>query len=258
MVKNLRPNKRWLPFIIYALLAFAILGPLLKSGDIFALDSPYSLNQSFPNKFFGLDEWYPSASLPSDFIISFLDRLMPVWMWQKGALLLIFFLAGLGAHRLFPIKGLPQYYAGILYMINPFTAVRFFAGHWVFLAGYAIITFALKAFLDLLSDGNNKNIGKVVFLTTLTGLIQLHPLFLLLLAFCVLFMSKLISVRHERSRAFHLLKSTGIAAVFFLVLNVYSIIPNLTATGTIIQQKSSAEIALFAPKSTSGFGVVFD
>ena len=255
---NLRPSRQWLPFLVYTLLSLAVLGTLLRPGHILALDSVYSLNQPFPNKFFGLYEWYPSATMPSDFIVSLLNGLVPAWVWQKAALLLTFFLAGWGAHRLFPVKGLPQYYAGILYMINPFTAVRFFAGHWGLLAGYAITPFAIKAFLDMLESNNTKDIIKVVIFTTLAGLIQIHTVFLLILAYSVLFAGRLIHLRHDRTGILRQLKSAGIAAGLFLCLNLYWLVPSLTAEGTIVQQTSPAELSLFAPHATSRFGVAFD
>jgi hypothetical protein len=255
---NLRPISRWLPFPVYGLLSLAVLGPLLKPGYILALDSGYSLYQPFANKFFGLDEWYISATLPSDFIISLLNGIMPVWVWQKVALLLIFFLAGIGAHRIFPIKGLPQYYAGILYMINPFTAARFFAGHWGLLAGYAIIPFGIKAFLDLLESGSTRDIIKVVIFTTLAGLIQIHSVFLLLLAYLVLFVARLIATGRDRTGVLRQFKSVGAAAGLFLWLNLYWLVPSLTAEGTIIQATSANEMNLFAPQATSQFGVAFD
>jgi hypothetical protein len=240
------------------MLSLAVLGPLLKPGYILALDSIYSLNKLFTNNFFGLDEWYPSASMPSDFIISLLNGITPAWVWQKAILLLIFFLAGWGAHRLCPVKGLPQYYAGILYMINPFTAVRFFAGHWGLLAGYAVIPFAIKAFLDMLENGHSRNIIKVVIFTTLSGLFQIHTVFLEILAYSILFAARVISLRRDRTEISHQLKSAVIAAGLFLCLNLYWLVPSLMAEGTIVQQKSLGDLYSFAPHHTSTYPVVFD
>jgi len=240
------------------MLSLAVLGPLLKPGYILALDSVYSLNRPFTNIFFGLDEWYPSASMPSDFIISLLNGIMPAWVWQKAVLVLIFFLAGWGAHRLCPVKGWPQYYAGILYMINPFTAARFFAGQWGLLAGYAVMPFAIKAFLGMLENGQIKNIIKVVIFTTLSGLFQIHTVFLLILVYSFLFAGRIISLRFNRTEILHRIKSAGIAAGLFLGLNLYWIVPALTASGTIVQQKSLADLYSFAPHQTSQFPVVFD
>jgi hypothetical protein len=128
----------WVPYLFYALLSLSILGPLLQPGYILTLDMVFTPHFDSSSFVFGLDEWWPSASAPFFILMEFGSKIVPAWLIQKAILFLVFFLAGLGAHRLFPYRGAGAYFAGLLYMINPFTYARFLAGQWGMLTAYAM------------------------------------------------------------------------------------------------------------------------
>lgn len=213
----------------------------------------------FSNSLYGLDEspWSPGAA-PLFLLMQGASEIIPAWLVQKVLLFLILFLSGLGMHRLLPFKGAGAYFAGLLYMINPFTYARFLAGQWGVLLAYALFPFAIKAFLDLLERGGIRNAVKVVILSTLVGLVQIHGFFLLFLAFFILFVVKAVRERKEGARILQISKYVGLSAAMFLALNIYWLVPALTASGTVVEQISGADLLFFAPTPTSAFGVMFD
>ena len=251
-------RKDWLPYLIYSLLSLAILGPLLLPGYVLTLDMVFTPSLDFSSQLYGFQEGLSSAFTPVYLLIGLASKLIPTWLLQKAILFLIFFLAGLGAHRLFSFKGVGSYFAGLLYAVNPFTYVRFLAGQWIILAAYALMPFAIKAFLDLLEKGGVKNAIKVTLLSTLVGMMSIHGLLLLFLAFLIIFVVKVIKERKRPATIIPSGKYVMLSAALFLTLNVYWLVPDLSAGGTVVEQISRTDLLFFAPSPTSSFGVMFD
>lgn len=254
-----RSTKNWLPYLVYALLSFAILGPLLRIGYILSLDMVFTPHLSFTNNLYGLSEnLWTVTTTPLFLLMQGASQIIPGWLVQKFILFLIFFLAGLGMHRLFPIKGIGAYFAGIFYMINPFTYTRLIAGQWGVLAAYALIPFAVRAFISLVEDGSLRKAIKVAILTTLVGIFAIHGLFFIFLAYFIIFVVKLLRERKQRSVMSRVGKYVGISALMFLGLNMYWLVPTFTATETALEQMGQQDILVFAPQATSSLGVTFD
>lgn len=249
---------KWLPWAFYGLLSIAVLWNLLLPGYVLTLDMVFGPNMNYTNQFFGLDTWEMTSRVPFNTLIQVSCYIVSPWIIQKLILFLILFASGLGAHRLFPMRGIGAYFAGILYMINPFTYVRFLAGQWGVMAAYAVTPFAIKAFLDLLDKGGAKNVIKVALLSTLVGMFQIHGLVLLFLAFFIILAVKITTDRKVRARVVWVGKLVGIAALFFLALNLYWLIPALSADDTLVDQISQRDLLFFAPEPTSGVGTMFD
>jgi len=249
-------ERKWLPYLVYALLSLAILGTLLLPGYILTLDMLFTPKMDFTTQFYGLSESI-SARTPLFLLLQLVSDIVPAWLLQKAILFLIFFLAGLGAHKLFPFEGAGSYFAGLLYTVNPFTYVRFMVGQWPLLAAYALIPFAVKAFLELLEKGGMRNTIKVTLLSTLVGLMLVHSLFLLFLIFLAIFVVKLISERKNPARLLQLSQYVGIATAMFLILNIYWLIPVLTAGTARLEQIGQPDLFLFAPRPAGNAGVVF-
>lgn len=252
--------------LTFSLVSLAILGPLLKPGYILTLDSPIAFNRepiahlagltSIPTSVFGAT----GNSAPYSLVMSVLDRLMPSWLVQKILLFLILLLAGVGVTRLPLLQGVGRYFAGVFYVLNPFIYIRFMAGQWGLLLGYALMPFALKAFIDLLENATLRNAIKLALLVTLVGLAQLHSLALLLLLFLVLLIVKLVregtAVPYRR-----LVRSSSVALGLFIAVNLFWIIPFLTdiaAGQTVVGRFDDRDRELFQPVSISSLGVVFD
>jgi hypothetical protein len=243
-------KKRWFPYLVFALLAAAILGPLLLPGYILSLDMVFTPNLDHSGELFGLSESI-SARMPLSGLLQILNVLIPGWILQKAILLLVFFLAGVGVYRLFPGNGIGAYYAGVFYMVNPFTYIRLMAGHWPLLLAYSLVPFAVKAFLDLLDDGGRKNIFKVVILMTITGIALVHFLLLLVLIFAVVFIVYMVRNRQNRSRLLSICKNVALSAMFFVFLNLFWLVPCLTGSIVRLERIDLQEFTMFAPKISS-------
>jgi hypothetical protein len=259
-------NRRvvFVPYIFYALLSLAILNFLLGKGYILTLDSPLSFGFDASGHFYGLNEWansvfaISSAATPFCIFWETICKLIPPWILEKLALFLIFFLMGLGMHKLLPVKGTARYYSGLLYVVNPFTYTRFLAGQWGVLTAYAFFPFAIKAWLELLEQGSSKSAIKVAVLSTLVGLLQIQGFFLLFLAFLIILLVKLIKECKNFSVVARKCRFIFVSAGLFCGLNLYWLLPVLTTKNNIISKISQLDMYFFAPKASSAFGVVFD
>jgi hypothetical protein len=256
-------KKDWAPYLVYGVLALAILGCLLLPGYVLTLDLNFSPTPHYSRYFWGLSEWSTSvygagiASNPFFFIVQLLAKIIPMWVTEKFILFLILFLSGLGAHRLISKKSPGCYYAGILYMINPFVYSRFMAGQWGVLWAYAWLLIAIGVFIKLLREGNWKNTVKMAVLATLAGLLQVQGFFILLVACSIILFIKIILDRSKTS-VFESLKWSGAAAGIFFVLNLYWLIPLFTSTGTTLNQLNQADQLAFSSGNTAEPGILFN
>ncbi len=254
----------WLPCIIFGLLSLVILGPLLTRGYVLSLDMIFTPHTIYTGHAYGLEEWFTtssavgSASTPFFMFIQGLSRIIPVWLTEKLILFLVIFLAGLGAYRLLCSKGLGAYFAGILYMINPFTYSRFMAGQWSVLWEYAFTPFAIKAFITLLEKTTIKNAIVVAILSTLVGLVQVQGFLLLFLFYLVILAAKTIKVRCSIREIFLLYKYVIFSSIIFFLLNTYWLVPFLSTKNNILNQINTSDIIFFTSKASSLFGVVFN
>ncbi len=216
----------------------------------------FPCKNSFEEYFYGFSPPVWGGTLPIHATMKF-SSIMPAWLLQRIYLSLIILLAGISMHLLVKTESsAPKYFAGILYAVNPFVYVRFLAGHWFILLAYSIMPFAVKSFIDLLEDEKRNDLLKSLFLTTLVGAINSHILVLLSLVYVVLAAFKLYQVKSEVGAVKRLLASLSILVVLYLLLNLYWLLPLLTADATLIHQISEADMYLFATK-TSAFNAVF-
>lgn len=153
--------------LIFSALSLIILWHLLRPGYVLTLDMVFGPNSA--PKFFqefvqgvGVNMAPIGASpiISVLFAVAFgtLDTLLPTWLLQKLLLFLLLMLPGVGMYQLVPAnRKTAKYFAGLVYAINPFIYVRFLAGNFFFLWGYALVPFVLKAFIDLLETPSRKN-----------------------------------------------------------------------------------------------------
>lgn len=136
------------PLLVYGLLSLAVLLPMLLPGYILTLDMVFTPELRMPETI--------SSSYLFHTALHYLNFVIPSEIIQKGMLLAILLLSGLGAHLLvrhiqtaqdssneFALWG--AYIAGFIYMINPFTYSRFMAGQYAVLLGYALLPFFVRA-----------------------------------------------------------------------------------------------------------------
>jgi Alpha-(1->3)-arabinofuranosyltransferase len=256
-------KRPWVPPLIYAALSLCVLGTLLRPGYVLTLDIldiVFSSHAKFTIQIWGLQglwDWI-SAAAPFNLLIHYLSIFIPAWLLQKLVLFTILTMAGWGAHRLVSSHGIAAYYAGIIYMINPFTYVRFLEGQWQILWAYAFFPFAILAFMALLKQGGRRNIIKVVLLSTIVGLFHIAGFFLLFFTFFIIFAVMTIIDHKEPGLFIENIKNIAVSAGGFILLNLYWLIPVITSNNMIVNQLSRADMLDFAPKAISRFGVMFD
>ena len=175
-------------------------------------------------------------------ILGTLNFILPFSIIQKILLFLIFFLSGISMYKLVNTKKrLPKYFAGLFYMINPFVYVRFMAGHWNLLLGYAILPFVIKSIMNFLEKPSKKQLIKTCLIITLIGIISIHMLGLSLFVFLIFFIFKF-----KKS----LVKPILFLSLFFILLNSFWIIPLLTSQdNTLIQEIGDKDISVFATET---------
>ena len=234
------------PWLAYAGLAVIIMGPLLAPGYILTLDMAWLPHLAWPSV---VDNSYvPQAAL------HILNLVLPSWVIQKLVLLAIFFLAGLGVHRLAQLgfeaeaRGwgrVAPYVAGILYTVNPFTYERLMAGQWLVLVGYALLPWFVVSLWSFRKNPSRRTSLIVAAWATAVGVFSVHMVFFIAIIAVVSVLVAAVGPKQARLRR----KWLSFGALAFgvtLLASSYWIIP--MALGTSHQAQ---EIATFTSSDTS-------
>jgi hypothetical protein len=122
------------------------------------------------------------------------------------------------------------------------------------LLAYAIAPLAIKAFIELLEDQDNKNFVKTLFWITLVGVFNVQILILTLFIYAVFSILKIVQIRKDSSKK--LLKTLSLLGLSFLVLNMYWLLPTITAKATLLSQIGEQDLYIYATKA-SAFNTAF-
>jgi len=244
--------KKYLPVIVYTVISLIILLPLLKPGYILTLDMIFAPRYKI---IFSTDT--TKNILLLSWILKLFSLIIPTWIIQKLLLSAVLFLSGLSMHRLVPVKSTAaRYFAGILYMINPFTYTRFLAGHLNLLLAYSITPFAIKTFFDLLDEPNPKRAIMVGLWLAIISSLNIHNLFILLL-FAVCLISYSINQKNTFDYLKNVLGYVFLSAITFILLSLYWIIPFFYSKSPI-SSFDIRHIQAFITRSDPTFGVIFN
>lgn len=245
-------NKNYLPLAFFGVLSILIMAPLFKPGYMLMLDVS-SMPLGFGNHLFGQGI---GERLPYHLIAGVVDIVLPHWVVQKAVWFFAFLFAGLGAYKLCPAQGkVGKYFAGILYMINPFIYAHLLAGQSLLILSYALIPFAIYYFITLLEKGDKKSLILTTILTTVITTLQLHMLFLTFVTFLVILLAKMIQKRRDSRYLLAVTKRVGLLSAFFLLLNIYWLVPLLTAESSPLSQLGRKDMLYFVPRDTTGLRV---
>lgn len=256
-------KKTNLPFLIFSLLALLILFPLLTPGYIQTFDMPWGPIRRIPEV--TNNTWLLSSSL------AFIYSIVPSWLVQKSILFLIIFLGGLGAFRVagtqlssnksvFKIpplhsaavgmtNGIGQYFAGVLYIFNPFFYTRFITGQWLVLCGYVVLPWVVYFFWQMLEKPNRKSLIAFIISSCAISFTSVHTIaFVLILSFCL-------TLVHGIQNCKQKLAYISLAMVIFLSVNSIWLIPTIlgrTSIATTVAQVTTSQFKAFSPKPTIG------
>lgn len=252
----LRAEKRWI-WCEYAALALIILLPLLLPGYILTLDLVFTPTFAWPQEL--------TNAFPLQALLWILHFVLPGDVIEKIILFLILLLSGVGMHTLLRQVSskerddswrMAAYFAGIFYMINPFTYSRFMAGQWMVLLGYALLPFFFSALLRLIAIPSLRSMTKVIVWAFTIISISLHHVGILFLLGMLTVIVGLVKYRH---RALHvrrlLLYSVG-SALGVLLLSSFWVIPALLGQGSINAAIESFDQTDYAAFATNGHGAL--
>lgn len=245
------------PYFVFGILSLFLNSYLFSSGYILTLDTIFSENSfHLQNVFYGLR--YTYSITPFIAFLNFLNIIIPVEFIQKASYFLIFFISGISAYRLCPEKwGTGRYYAGLLYMLNPFVYVRFLAGHWLLLLAYAVTPFVVKSFIGFLNNPSSKKAIYISIILTSVFFLETHTPFLLIMLFGVFLLIKLAESKNNPAKASRLLKSSILIGLFLLILNSYWLVPAYIGNSAPLGDISGSDLHTFTTKSDFNFNTIF-
>lgn len=235
--------RRFAPAAAYTVLALAVIAPWLRPGYIFALDMVFTPRLRVPDTV--------TSSYAFHAFLHILNSVLPSHIIQKIILFAVFFLAGLGAHRLARLAGAGQsgaYFAGILYAVNPFVYDRLMTGQYSVLLGYALLPFFVRSLLIFLRRPTFRQSLLATLWATVIGIISIHtlgPAAVIALAASIVWLVKNRYIR-PWVRAFW--QESGAAVGLFVLLNSYWLLPLALGKGA-----TAAQIASFAAGDSAAF-----
>lgn len=235
--------RRWIPAGIYAILALVIVGPWVRPGYIFALDMVFTPQLRMPDAV--------TSSYAFHAFLHILNFVLPSSFIQKALLFGVFFLAGLGMHRLMQhvsVGRVGAYFAGTLYAVNPFTYDRLMTGQYSVLLGYALLPFFVRSLLQYLQKPTFRQSVFIALWATLIGVISIHtlgPIAVIVVAGGLIWFVKNRRAR-QPGKAFWQWGGAGIG--MFALLNCYWLLPLVFGKG-----KTAEQIASFTGGDTAAF-----
>lgn len=237
------------PAIVYAVLAFILMMPLLPEGYYLALDMKFGPSSFDAFQFGDLFSSGPTpygAYIPLKLVLSFLSLFVPIDFLEKMMLFILLFLSGISMHKALPRElGPARYFAGFLYVLNPFVFVRFLAGNWFLLLSYSLWPIAISFFNDFISEPKKReNLAKVALVTSAAA-ISSHGMFILMLCYLATFLVRLIGHGERRELVLRTLLLAGIV----VLMNLYWTLPTLLVFDSYYEPGSAAgNLADFSAK----------
>lgn len=237
---------------IYALVALLILTPWLGRGYILTLDMVFTPHIRIP------------ASVTSSYLwnllLHILNFVLPSDIIQKIMLFVILLLAGVGMHRLLRYitsqksdiyQTLSLYFAGIFYMINPFTYDRLMAGQYNVLFGYALLPWFARALLVFLDKPSVRKSAIVAAWVTIIGIVSIHTVGMTVLLALIGTCFALWQHRKQSDYLQKLLKLSLLAIAIFIVASSYWLVPLALGRGS-----TASAIAGFGAGDQQAFATV--
>jgi hypothetical protein len=224
----------------------ALFAPLLGRGTVLLLD--YGDVPIGPHATLGANTWgFPpdlTSRVPITTALLLLFRAVPFEQVKLLPLVAYVPIAAFGFYRLLGRRALPTVAATTLFVVNPFTYDRAFAGQVYFLLGYALLPFVL----ELATTPSTKRGIWLGLVVALQAALSIHFVFittiLLMLAVCL-------GPGTLRQRA-QMLLAAGVSAV---LASAYWLIPIASAGGELARV-TLHDVAIFRTRGDPAFGLV--
>lgn len=247
--------KRW-PYWVYVIAAGLIWAPVLvHSGFVLTLDMVFAPHMPWPS--------FDSSSALFYAVFNVLNVILPADWLQKMLLVGIVLLCGIGAHRLtqysmpksLHVERTAYYFAGLLYIFNPFVYSRFMAGQFAVLLGYALLPFFVRSLLVFLQKPTIRGGLQTAGWLTAIAIVSIHTLGLAAVIGMCLYGALLVRTRRTKHDWVVIAKTTGIGIIAFVVANCYWLLPYIFGTSDqsgVARGISDGDRQVFA---TAGDGV---
>lgn len=249
-------NERQTVWFEYGALALVVMLPLLLPGFILTLDLVFTPSLAWPTD---LTNTYPLEAL-----LWLLHLVLPADVIEKIVLFVILLFSGVGMHTLMRsinMKGklepeiwrMALYFGGIFYMINPFTYSRFMAGQWLFLLGYAMLPFFVRALLKFFMKPTLKTVLPLAAWSFAVMTASLHHIgILLLIALAVPVLGAIFGYWKDRAHVKHFLLWSGACLVTLVTVSSFWLVPAVLGKGTIGSAVDSMNQTDFTAFATNG------
>jgi hypothetical protein len=247
----------------YWAIAIVAILPLLKPGYIFLLDMVFGPHFHLPA--------YTDNSWPFYALLHILNLVVPADILQKVLLTSTLAIAGLGGHTLMrylrPVDQPKEiwkwacYFAGTLYMVNPFVYSRFMTGQYLILLSYSLLPFFIVLLWRFCKAPSLKNAGLFLGIAILISTTSLHMLGLAFI--CGIGVIILEWIRHYQDKKWRVsfLKLSLMTTLLGLLTSAYWIIPNLTSQSNsaiqVISNFTSADQSAFMTQG-EGLGIIWN
>lgn len=244
-------------YFVFLLLSLMLVWNFFSPGYILTLDMIFTPDAfRISDTFYGFNNHY--SVLPFFAFLDIFSFFFSIEFLQKLLFFLIFLVSGVSMYRLCPEEwGIGRYFAGFLYMLNPFIYVRFLAGHWLILVTYAVSPFVVKAFMSFLESSSAKRSAYAAFLLTFVFFIDTHTPFLLLIVFAIFYILKMVESRKDAGRVLEVSRSAALIGLFLLLLNSYWLVPSFIGSPTPLGDITSSDIYVFTTKQDMNFNTLF-
>lgn len=238
----------------YGLLTLVILLPLLGGGYILTLDLVFTPHFAWPQEV--------SNTYPLQAMLWLLYQVFPGDIVEKLVLVSVLLFAGAGMHLLVRYCGrrtfrpetwtAAAYFAGLLYMVNPFVYARFMAGQWMVLLGYALLPFFVRALLRLLYEPSWRHGAGLAAWAFVITTVSLHHAGMLALLGAVVLLTGCVRYRRDALRLRKLLLGGVMAAVLWFAASSFWLVPTLAGHTTVAESVHSFNHMHFTAFATLG------
>ncbi len=146
-----------------------------------------------------------------------------------------------------------RYFAGLLYVINPFVFVRLQAGHLGLLLAYAVTPWIIDLMFSFFKDPDIRKAIKLGIWITVALFFSIHSVYIIL----VLIVGLLVYARYSLQKKGYLVKALKMLLVVFLVLLVFNsfwLVPAVFSDSQITQI-DARHIDTFMTRSDPFFGL---
>jgi len=242
-------------FLEFFVLALFIFYPILKPGFVFALDLVFVPELRMP------------AWLFNDFAIrSFfylLNFILSSAAIEKGLLFFVVIFSGVGMYRLVKTKSeWPRYFAGILYIFNPFFYERLAVGQVFLLLGYALLPWAIISALRFFRQPTLRQAVKTGLWLGIIPLVNLHSVVFFGLFLAIYFLGEVISNYQTKVSSQLVTRYFVVIVLICLAINSFWLWPSIFSADSYAKDINNISLdenlETFRSQADPQFGLTFN